>query len=307
MSQVYQLLSPLESVQMAWGLKLRDFRQWCAPAGQRSIRNWKTRQLEGAIIVAKSQMIDDAEAMLKSVQQNDNALATNDLTNSGTSVSLPFMITAISSVESPPEREALIGQPDWINVVVPSDPQQRVVQMRTTPATYRCQMAFFCSDPHAASAIANQFVNFWKKEAKRGFDVSYDLGSAGATVIKEGWNFRVLENTLFPDKIDVGIDTVYGATVDCLIVGLEPTVVGLGIINDEGYNDDDITDTGEPNGSIPPGLPPVPGSRDPVDQLNGFVTEADIIDKALATSTRVSIDPGTGVITETQLKTDDAP
>ena len=305
MSQVYQLLSPLESIQMAWGLKLRDFRQWCAPAGQKSIRNWKTRQLEGAIIVAKTDMIDDAEAMLKAVMENDNAAATGDATNSGTSVSLPFMITAISGVESPPERDVLISQPDWVNVVIPSDPLQRVVQMRTTAATYRCQIAFFCSDPHAASAVANQFVSFWKKEAKRGFDVSYELGSAGTSIVNATWNFRVVENTLFPDKIDVGVKTIYGASVDCLITGLEPTVVGLGILNDEGFNDDDITDTGEPNGSIPPGLPPVPGSRDPIESLNGVVIEADIKDKGSASTVRVNIDPDTGVITQTRIASDD--
>lgn len=301
MSQTHHLLSPMESIQIAWGKKLRDFRQWCAPSGQQSIRDWKTRRLEGAIIVSKTSMIDDAESMLKAVQENDNAAASGDITNSGTSVSLPVMITAISGVESPPEREVVIGQPQWQNVVIPSDPLQRVVQLRTTPVTYRCQIAFFCSDPHAASSIANQFVNFWKHEGKRGFDVSYDLANEGAVIIKESWNFRVAENTLFPDKIDIDVKTVYGATVDCLIVGLEPMVVGLGGI------DDDITDTGEPNGSIPPGLPSIPGSRDPVDQLNSFVIEADVIEKDKKTHTRVNIDPVTGVITQSAIKTDDTP
>lgn len=301
MSDLYKLLSPLESIQMAWGLKLRDFRQWCAPTGQKAIRDWKLRRLEGAIIVAKSDMIDDAESMLKAVQENDNAAATNDLTNSGTSVSLPFMITAISAVESPPEREAIIGQSAWVNVIVPTDPLQRVVQLRTTPSTYRCQIAFFCSDPHAASSIANQFLNFWKHEGKRGFDVFYELGSANNVVIKEPWNFRVLENTLFPDKVDVGVKTIYGATVDCLIVGLEPTVVGLGILNDDGYYDDDITDTGEPDGSIPPGLPKVPGTRDPADELNSMVIEADIQENDEPIVTRVTIDPLTGVIIQSEI------
>lgn len=291
-----RLLSPLESMQMAWGLKLRDFRQWCSPSGQQSIRDWKTRRIEGAIIVSKSEMVDDAEAMLKAVQQNENAKEMGDTTNSGTSVYLPIMVTAISAIESPPERDIVQPNANWLNVIVPADPLQRVVQLRTAAIAYRCQIAFFAPNPHAASSIAKQFVNYWTHEGKRSFDVAYELGFAGTSIIKDNWNFKVVENTLYPDKIDVGIKNIYGATVDCVVVGLEPTVVGLG------HLDDDITDTGEPDGSIPPGLPKVPGSRDPADSLNGVVIEADVIDKAFDRHTRVNADPLTGVITQTDIE-----
>lgn len=300
MNKVSRLLSPLEAMQNAWGLKLRDFRQWCSPAGQKSTRDWKTRRVEGAIIVAKGSMVDDVEKMLKAIQQNENAEAMGDTTNSGTSVNLPVMVTAISAIESPPEREVVIGSPVWQNVVIPTDPLQRVVQARTASVSYRCQIAFFAPDPHAASSIANQFVNFWKHEAKRGVDVFYELGFAGETIIKDKWNFRVVENTLYPDKADVGIETVHAVTVDCIVVGAEPTVVGLG-----GY-DDDITDTGEPDGSIPPNLPPVGGHRDPPESLNGFVVEADVIERAANRHTRVTADPITGEINQYDIK-DDTP
>lgn len=291
-----RLMSPLEAMQQAWGLKLRDFRQWCSPSGQKSIRDWKTRRVEGAIIVSRSDMIDNTEDMLKAVQQNENAKAMGDTTNSGTSVYLPVMITAISAIESPPERDVVQPNANWLNVIIPTDPLQRVVQLRTASIAYRCQIAFFASDPHAASSIAKQFVNFWTHEGKRSFDVTYELGFAGTSIIRDKWNFKVAENTLYPDKIDVGIKNIYGATVDCIVVGLEPNVVGLGHI------DDDITDTGEPGGSIPPGLPPVTGGRDPVDQLNSVVIEADVIDTELNRHTRVNADPLTGEITQTDIK-----
>lgn len=296
MSQITRMLSPRESIQMAWGAKLRDFRQWCSPQAQKSIRDWKTRRLEGAIIVSKSSMVDDVEAMFKSVQENDNAGAADNTTESGTSVSMPVMITAIAVIDTPPERDVVIGQPHWLNVVVPSDPLQRVAQMRTTAVTYRCQIAFFCSDPHAASSIANQFVSYWKAEGKRPIEVLHEVGIAGTSIIKAGWDLRVVENTLTPDKIDIDTKTIYGITVDCLVVGLEPTIVGLG------HPDDDITDTGEPDGSIKPGLTPIPGSRDPEDKLNGVVTEADVIDTASDTHVRVTIDPLTDVITQINIE-----
>ena len=295
MSNTNRLLSPLESVQKAWGYCLRDFRQWCAPAGQQSIRNWKTRRIEGAIIVSKTNMVDDAEAMLKAIQRTQNDLAAGNTTNTGTSVSLPVMVTAISAIEAPPEYEIVRPNPNWVNAVVPADPLQRVVQVRAAAVAYRCQVAFFAPDIHAASSIANQFVNYWKHEGKRSFDVSYEIGFAGTQIINDQWNFKVAENTIYPDKISLDIETVHGITVDCTIVGLEPNVVGLGHV------DDDITDTGEPDGSIPPNLPPIGGSRDPVDQLNAFVVEADVMEEG-ARHTRVSIDPATGVITEQDIK-----
>lgn len=295
MSKTIRLFSPLESVQQAWGYRLRDFRQWCAPAGQQSIRDWKRRRIEGAIIVAKTNMVDDAEAMLKAIQRAENDLASGDTTNSGTSVALPVMVTAISAIEAPPEFEIVRPNPNWVNVVIANDPLQRVVQMRAAAVAYRCQVAFFAPDIHAASSIANQFVNYWKHEQKRSFDVEYELGFAGTAIIKDQWNFKVAENTIFPDKISLDINTVHGVTVDCTIVGLEPNVVGLG------HADDDLTDTGEPDGSIPPNLPPIGGGRDPADQLNAFVIEADVIGEDVRHD-RITIDPKTGVITQQIIK-----
>lgn len=294
MSNVSRLLSPMESMQIAWGLKLRDFRQWCAPAGQAAIRDWKTRRIEEAVIVSKTTMMDDVEAMLKAIQQTDNARNAGKI-ETGSSVKLPVMVTAISGIESPPEYEVVVGSSTWVNVVIPTDPLQRPVQMRTTPVSYRCQIAFFCSDPHAASSIANQFVNFWKHEGKRSIQVSYDLGYAGTSIVKDFWNFRIAENTIYPDKADTGMTTVSAITVDCVIVGAEPIVTGLGAYGD------DITDTGEPDGSIPPGLPPIDGNVTPPDELNKFVIEADVIEESASRHTRVTIDPNTLVITQTDV------
>lgn len=294
MSDVSRLLSPMESIQIAWGLNLRDFRQWCSPAGQTAIRDWKTRRIESAIIVSKTSMIDDVEAMLKAIQQTENARNAGKL-ETGTSVKLPVMITAISAIESPPERELVVGSPTWVNVVIPTDPMQRAVQMRTTPVSYRCQIAFFAPSIHAASSIANQFVNFWKHEGKRSIQVSYELGYAGTSIIKDIWDFRVAENTIYPDKADVGIPNISAITVDCVIVGAEPIVTGLGAYGD------DITDTGEPDGSIPPGLPPIEGGITPPDVLGKFVIEADVIEEEAGRHTRVAIDPNTLVITQTDL------
>lgn len=72
MSKTKRLLSPLECLQLAWAMKLRDFRQWCMPTTQ-GVYDWKRRRLEAAIVVAKTSMVDDVESMLKAIQENDNA------------------------------------------------------------------------------------------------------------------------------------------------------------------------------------------------------------------------------------------
>lgn len=299
MSKTKQLLTPLESLQMAWGLKLRDFRQWCQPTTQ-ALFDWKSRRVEGAIVVARSSMVDDAEVMLKALQENRNDVASGDHSESGTSVYLPIMMTAISPIEAPPEYDQIIPQPQWMKGVVPTDPLMRVVQFRTTATTYRCQIAFFAPDPHSVSAIANQLVSFFRHEAKRNFKVLYEIGYAGQNIIRDPWNFRVLENSIYPDKADVGLKNLHVITLDCNLTGLEPVVVGLGA------EWDPVTDTGEPEGSIPPGLPPVVGTQQPPDVVGKYVVEADIKDRDLAGRTRITIDPDTRVITQTELG-DDAP
>ena len=80
-----------------------------------------------------------------------------------------------------------------------------------------------------------------------------------------------------------------------MIVGAEPNVVGLG-----GYGDD-ITDKGEPDGSIPDGLPPIGGGGGNEDELNAVVTEADLYELQSRQWTRVNADPLTGIITQTNM------
>lgn len=289
------LLSPREAMQNAIGKKMRDFRQWCAPHGIGDLRYWKRRQLAASIIVAKSKMVDNVEEMLRKVAETDNAGAIDDDGNSGTSVYLPVMIIALAATQNPPEQDAVIGRSDWLAGVIPSDPLERVVQMRCTPVAYRCQVAFFASNDHAAESISNQFCSFFKSEQKRAFTVDYDLGYAGEHIVRDAWAFRVIENTLYPDTADVGIPNVSAVTIDFTIVGNEPTVVGLG------HPDDDVTDTGEPDGSIPPGLPPVTGGKLPDKALNAVVTQADVIDKGINNRIRLNADQETGVITQTRI------
>lgn len=330
MSKTRRLLSPLECAQIAWVMKLRDFRQWCMPTTQ-AMYDWKRRRLEAAIIVAKSSMVDDVEGMLKALHENQNAKNAGYTDESGSSVYLPSLMSAISPIESPPEYEQVGGLPYWVNVVLPQDPLKRVVQMRSTPIAYRCQVAFFSPDPHSASDFSRQFVSFWRHEGKRTFPVSYEVGLFEDKPIKSDWNFRVLENSLFPDNAPTELKNLTVVTVDCVVVGAVPEYVGLG------GNWDDVTDMGEPFESLPtrpnpdydpdkPTIPidpnnpngpainsprvpitstkPVEGSRDDYDKLNSIVIEVDTATEPDHTI-RATIDPDTGLIVESKVERKD--
>lgn len=225
--------SSLESIQIAWGYVLRDFRQWCKPEGQAMWR-WKTAPLKQCIMAAKSSMIDDAEAMLRAWSENQN---TKD--SQGMSAFLPVMTTAIASIQTPPEHEQVVGRADWLDVVIPNDPLERVVKMRTMPSAFRCQIAFFCPDAHGAMMLANQFCLYFKSEKKRTFGVDFEIGEYEGKPITDTWRFRVLDNSLYPDRAMSEYQNLHIVTVDCTIIGDIPVVVGLGGEHDK------LTDTVE--------------------------------------------------------------
>ncbi len=127
--------SSLECIQMAWALRLRDFRQWCKPEGQ-AVYRWKTSPLEQAILACRSNMIDDSQAMLKAWEENQNS-------SDNRSAFIPVMTTAIAPIQTPPEYDQVVGRSAWLDVTIPHDPENRVAQLRAIPSALRCQIAFF--------------------------------------------------------------------------------------------------------------------------------------------------------------------
>lgn len=297
--------SSLECVQIAWAKQLRDFRQWCKPEGQ-AVYAWKRAPVKQAIMACRSNMIDDAEAMLSAYQASQTG-------EKGQSAFIPAMTTAIAPIQTPPELDQVVGRASWLDVIVPTDTQGRMVQLRSMPAAFRCQIAFFCPDNHGAMMVANQFCLFWKHESKRTFPVTFELGyNDDGSKITDDWRFRVLDNSLYPDVALQDYKNLTVSTVDCTLVGAIPIIGGL----DGEW--DDVTDTGEQSDDgvggltdvrspAPVGHTPIKGGRDPSDiahsaKVAGLVVrQADVYDKADARHTRIEANPDTRVITQTEL------
>ncbi len=261
--------SSLESIQIAWAMCLRDFRMWCKPEGQAMWR-WKTAPLKHAIMAAKSSMIDDAEAMLKAWGENSND------GSKSSSTFIPVMTTTIASIQTPPDYEQVIGRSEWLEVVLPHDPEQRIVKMRTMPSAFRCQIAFFSPDAHGAMMLANQFCLYFKNESKRSFGVDFLVGEASGKPLYDTWRFRVLDNSLFPDKAASEYQNLTIVTVDCTIIGDIPIFIGL----DGAW--DGITDTVEQG--VPDGHKPLISQHD----QTRFVRHADVYHDSDAKYTQVA-------------------
>lgn len=269
--------SPLECVLDAWINRVADFRAWCKPESKHA-HAWKTRPFSQAVGGCRAKLVDDAEAMLTEWRKNENA----DVSG-GSTAFIPVMLTAIAAIEVPPDVGQVMGVPYWLNATLPDDPEQREVQIRTVPASYRAQIAYFSTNPHDASSIANQFCAYMTDDSKRRFQVSYELSGG----LIDQWDMTVLENNLFPSDSPTEVKNMYIFTVDVTMVGLIPHVIGL----DGEW--DDVTDAGYDQ--LTGGMGGDNGGQDA--SLGLLVEQTTIEDEDAASQTVVNADPDTGDVT----------
>lgn len=252
-----------------------DFRAWCKPETQHAY-GWKAKPFSQAVHGCKAKLIDDANGMISDWRMNAN----NE--KAGSTTSLPTLLLAVAAVQDPPDPAKMRGVPYWQPVVLPNDPQHRVVQLRAIPKTFKCQWAYVTSNPHDLSSIMDQLCAYFANDTKRRFLVSYHLGGG----IVSQWPMLMVENALSPNSEDIQ-QNLHIATIDLTLIGQVPHVVGLGgdwdNITDNGWNPDDGTVGGGGGGQD--------------EHANDLVIQADVMDKDTGDDVRVHADPDTGVIT----------
>jgi len=210
-------LSVREAFQKSWGNVLKDFREWLLP-DTADLTHWKTRPIKEAIAACPSRMVDDAEVMLSEWRKNQNS---ND---TGMTSFLPVMLTAFDSVPSPPDVSSIRGIPDWMPVILPQDPQKRMVRMRTIPIAVRAQIAVFTDNPHSALMFTSQFCAYLTSETKRVMTLTVNVGDG----ITDDCELVVLDNSLYPSKVSTEAKNLTIFTVDVTLNGVITQVVGLG-------------------------------------------------------------------------------
>ena len=225
----------LKQVQDAWIKRLADFRAWVKPETEHAYA-WKMRQFSQAIAGAKSTIIDDAESILTEWRKNQNA----DV-EKGTSTFIPVMITAIAPIQMPPDMSQVVGVPYWCDAAV----GDTKVQFRTIKTAIKAQAVYFSTNPHDAKSISDQFCAYFDDDSKRRFEVDFLIGDTE----KMPFKFTIVENLLMPDNIPTEAKNLYIVSIDVIMVGVVPHVIGLG------GQWDNVTDNGHnpQNGSMPTG------------------------------------------------------
>lgn len=257
--------SSLESVKTALGGLLIDFKKW-SKADTKAFDYWKRLPVHEAIKVAPSRMIDDIDSMLSKYRQQES--------DKGYVAPLPVMFVALAQMVSPPDISAMKGVPYWLDTMVPTDPQNRMIKLRTIPRQYRVQIAFVCAEGDTCQSVINQFCAFLTDDFKRRIKATYDLGGG----VKDDWHLTVMENSLFPDSVPTGQNNMAVNTVDFQVIGLLPQVVGLG-------DDDDVD---------PDGRDPIPRDDGTTQEWSAIV-EADLYGPVKEpTVQRAKADPATG-------------
>jgi hypothetical protein len=261
-------LSVREAFQKSWGNVLKDFRDWLLP-DTADLADWKTRPLKQAIAACPSRMVDDAEIMLAEWRKNQNANVT------GLTSFLPVVLTAFDSIPSSPDVSSIRGIADWMPVILPQDPQKRMVRMRTIPIAVRAQIAIFTDNPHSALMFASQFLSYLTSETKRVMTLTVDVGDG----ITDDCELVILDNSLYPSKVSSEAKNLTIFTVDVTLNGVIPQIVGLG-----GTWDSTTDSNGRPS----------------TEDMQKVVVEADITDSNFGVYVRWVADDETG---ETWLQT----
>lgn len=206
-------LSVVEYFQQSWAKYLSDFRSWMSP-NTKAMLHWKTRPLKEAIAACPSRMVDsalDMWAQWRKHQDNPSAV-------------IPIMLTAFEAVPTMPSVTDIRAVPEWTKVILPTDPQQRLVQMRTVSMKMRAQLVFFASTPHDIAWFVTQFVNYARREEKRYLQLNVQLGDG----IYQEWPLTILNNQVDASTVPLNEKNLLACRIDVYLNGLIPEVVGLG-------------------------------------------------------------------------------
>lgn len=206
-------LSVVEYFQQSWAKYLSDFRGWMSP-NTKAMLHWKTRTLKEAIAACPSRMVDSAMEMWEQWRKHQD----------NSSSVIPVMLTAFEAVPTMPLITDIRAVPEWTKVILPNDPQQRVVQMRTVSMKIRAQLVFFAPTPHDIAWFVTQFVNYARREEKHYLSLNIQLGDG----ISEEWPLMIINNQLDASTVPLNEKNLLACRIDVYLEGSIPEVVGLG-------------------------------------------------------------------------------
>ena len=279
-----RVLTPRECVIRAIGKMILDFRVWLVPE-TKLLSRWKTQKY--AYAVAEGRLVNDVQAMLDSLRKKE--------------AEFPILVYAIQQIASPPDLSQVVGVPQELDVILPTDPLKRRVKLRTEPRAYHVQFAFLSNDTDSANAFTSQFCSYIRLMEKRRFGVEYYLSPD----VTDRWHLTIFDNSIFPDSAQLDETNLVAGLLEFDFAGLVPRVIkGLPPLYAEEFGPGSNVggDSYNPNSPIYGGTP---GSGQGGGQGDawGVVVEADMFkDRNEPEFKRLYADEATGERTEQMIK-----
>lgn len=135
----------------------------------KGVAEFASREFSKACVWAPGRMADSVEEMLEAWRKNDTSQATQP------KVYMPVMIAALSKDFTPAPGDFVSNRGDWIDVMIPSDPQKRMFKMRTVTRDVRAVVLIAAADEPTASSLAMQLQAYCSEMFNRRFAAIYPL------------------------------------------------------------------------------------------------------------------------------------
>lgn len=158
----------LQPVKVAFGQYLARF-YGTVTATTKPLESFVSRGVAKSIMWAPSRMIDAAEDMLALLMRSEGVLSDGKTSPPA----LPAMIVAMAKDYIPTGRDYVRQVADNVNVIIPTDPKERMFGLRVANGDIRAQVAIFATDEPSARSLAAQFLLFLDATESRRFTATY--------------------------------------------------------------------------------------------------------------------------------------
>lgn len=157
-----------QPIHEALGRYLGAFYQALAPT-TKGMYEFVARGLDKSMVWVPARMVDSADEMLAAWQRND--------TDQGPTKppKLPVILVAVAKDYIPTGRDYGRQVSETLDVIIPSDEEERVFGLRVIGGDIRAQLAICAMDEPTAKSIASQFLLYIDAMENRRFSAVYSF------------------------------------------------------------------------------------------------------------------------------------
>lgn len=222
----------MNQVKYGFARWLNEFHQYFAPTTA-ATKEWASRPLERAIVLAPSRMIDQIEEMMGQWRRTDVS------GEYGVRSELPVVITALAKDYVPIGGDFSMQVAREIYTMLPDDPKERVFKVRQIQGERRAQLVFIAAEEASARSMAMQFCQWISDIEWRRFAVPYVFAG-----FQQDWPVMLESTDVMVQAADFGQKNLTGCYVDITLKETIPIFIApkAGEPNDGKGTDGDESD-----------------------------------------------------------------